>query len=88
MPFDALLMLCKNLIKFDTQLPKIDANNLFKYNIHSVKLQIESNGIACFNHGRIKLAITRQTKSNAIQSVFEPITETHSINAISKKDMP
>jgi len=23
MPFDALLMLCKNLIKFDAQLPKI-----------------------------------------------------------------
>ena len=27
MPFDALLMLCKYLIKFDAQLPKIDANN-------------------------------------------------------------
>ena len=27
MPFDALLMLCKNLIKFDAQLPKNDALN-------------------------------------------------------------
>ena len=47
MPFDALLMLCKNLIKFDAQLPKKSTLViLFKYNIHSVKLHIESNGIA------------------------------------------
>ena len=28
MPFDALLMLLKNLIKFDAQLPKFDPRNL------------------------------------------------------------
>jgi len=57
MPFDALLMLLKILCKFDAQLPKKSTHLiLFQYNIHSVKLQIEPNGIAHFKHGRIKLA--------------------------------
>ena len=47
MPFDALLMLLKTLYKIDTQLPKKSTLViLFKYSIHSAKLQIESNGIA------------------------------------------
>ena len=46
-PFDALLMLLKILYKIDSQLPKkLTRLILFEYNIHSVKLQIESNGIA------------------------------------------
>ena len=53
-----------------------------------MKLQLQSNEITRFENGRIKLTITRLTKSNAIQSVFEPITETYSINAITKNDMP
>ena len=47
MPFDALLMLCKYLIKFDAQLPKKSTLViLFKYNTYSVELQTESNRIA------------------------------------------